>query len=354
MFKEACQSIGMISAFLQRILPQVDLELSHWRTYAETHMHGELKKQALNSIRDKKFHCQGGNFYSLYPGVKELDFVRFVVALQTISDYLDNLCDRAGIFDAQAFAQLHMAMEDALSPTIPLKDYYAFYPFQNDGGYLAALVKTCRSILSSLPSYSVIQADLLHLAKLYSELQTYKHILPEDREPTMLNWLKSRHDPTVSGLSHWEFAAATGSTLGMFMLAAAAYQPGLTRQDVTELSNAYFPWISGLHILLDYFIDQNEDKAGGDLNFIFYYKTPEETSTRLRLFYRNAYQNASRTHHAYFAKTIVHGLVALYLSDPKIKTPADKQIRSDLFHEAGEYTRWIYRFCRLLRLKKTL
>lgn len=354
MFNETRQSVGMMHAFLQRILPLVNLELSYWRTYAETHMHGELKTQALNSIRDKKFHCQGGNFYSLYPGVKETDFVRFIVALQTISDYLDNLCDRAGIFDAQAFAQLHLAMEDALNPTAPLKDYYAFYPFQNDGGYLEALVTTCRSILHPLPSYSVIQTDLLRLAKLYSELQTYKHILPAEREPAMLHWLKNRHDPAGSGLSHWEFAAATGSTLGMFMLAAAAYQPGLTSQEVKELSSAYFPWISGLHILLDYFIDQNEDKAGGDLNFIFYYKTPEEISTRLSLFYRNAYQNASHTPHPYFAKTIVHGLAALYLSDPKIKTPVDKQVRLDLLKEAGGYTRWIYRFCRLLRLKKTL
>lgn len=354
MFKEFQKSAGMISAFLQRILPQVDSELAHWHTYAETHMHGELKKQALNSIRDKKFHCQGGNFYSLYPGVNESDFVRFVVALQTISDYLDNLCDRAGIFDAKAFSQLHLAMEDALNPKSQLRDYYAFYPHQDDGGYLASLVKTCRQVLAPLPSYSIVQTNLLHLAGLYSELQTYKHISPEIRESAMLQWLETRHNPIESGLTHWEFAAATGSTLGMFMLAASAYQPKLSHQQAAELYNAYFPWISGLHILLDYFIDQKEDKAGGDLNFIFYYQTTAKITTRLRLFYRNAYQKASLTPHPYFAKTIVQGLLALYLSDPKIKTPVDKEIRSDLLDEAGGYTRWIYRLCRLLRMKKTL
>jgi tetraprenyl-beta-curcumene synthase len=46
-----------------------------------------------------------------------------VVALQTISDYLDNLCDRRGSPTGR-FRQLHLAMTDALDPAGETHDYY--------------------------------------------------------------------------------------------------------------------------------------------------------------------------------------------------------------------------------------
>ena len=44
------------------------------------------------------------------------------------------------------------------------------------------------------------------------------------------------------------------------------------KNDAEQIRNGYFPYIQGLHILLDYLIDQEEDKVGGDLNFCFYYE----------------------------------------------------------------------------------
>ena len=74
----------------------------------------------------------------------------------------------------------------------------------------------------------------------------------------MQAWLNDAN--TNTWLTNWEFAAATGSTLGMFMLTAAAYQENLNTEEITTLKEAYFPWISCLHIQLDYFIDQAEDR----------------------------------------------------------------------------------------------
>jgi tetraprenyl-beta-curcumene synthase len=168
----------------------------------------------------------------------------------------------------------------------------------------------------------------------------------------MLAWLKEYN--TTEYLTDWEFAAATGSTLGMFMLTAIAYNPELSPAEVTAVETAYFPWICGLHIQLDYFIDQVEDLHNGDLNFVFYYKDEVETVTRLQLFYREAYRQAELTPHNFFTKTIVRGLLALYLSDQKIKTPTEKAIRKDLLHQAGVFTQMLYALCKLLRFKKTL
>lgn len=43
----------------------------------------------------------------------------------------------------------------------------------------------------------------------------------------------------------------------------------MTKEMTEKIKAGYFPYIQGLHILLDYLIDQEEDKAGGDLNFCF-------------------------------------------------------------------------------------
>ena len=136
---------------------------------------------------------------------------------QTISDYLDNLCDRAGITDEQAFRQLHQAMTDALDPEAIPQDYYAYYPFKDDGGYLTKLVTTCQQEIRKLPSYELVKPDLLKFARLYSDLQTYKHVDLSIREQKMTDWL-DQYRTSYPQISKWEFAAATGSTLGMFML----------------------------------------------------------------------------------------------------------------------------------------
>ena len=351
--QNAVSNLTLITAFIRTVFPQVRQQLSYWADYAEANCCPELKEQALLSIKYKKFHCQGGSIYSLYHGVHTADFIKLIVALQTISDYLDNLCDRAGIADEQAFRQLHLAMTDALTPKAVLQNYYAFYPFKNDGGYLNALVTTCQQQLQKLPSYQRVKPELLHLAKLYSELQTYKHLDPCIREHKMTDWIDQHrnHYPQITG---WEFAAATGSTLGMFMLCASASDKNLTDSTSTQISTAYFPWISGLHILLDYFIDAAEDQAGGDLNFVSYYSNDSQMLSRLTLFTKQALLQAQTLPQPSFHKIVVQGLLAMYLSDPKTNSPNERSIKKMLLKTAGGTTTFLYALCKVLRFSKAL
>lgn len=352
-FKNTVKSLKLIINFVRKAFPLVNSELAVWRQFAAGNGCRELREQALASIRDKKFHCQGGSIYSLYPGVSTPDIVRLIVALQTISDYLDNLCDRAGIADEQAFRQLHLAMTDALDPGRPFSDYYCYYPFKDDGGYLRQLVAVCRQELIKLPSYPLVRDEALRFAALYSELQTYKHLDPAIREMKMRDWIQP-HLAKYPELSEWEFAAATGSTLGMFMLFAAASSPRLKPADASLFANAYFPWISGIHILLDYFIDAAEDLAGGDLNFVAYYHNEQQVLERLVFFTRQALDQAKNLPEPIFATTVIQGLLAMYLSDPKADRPNERVVREALLKSGGAYTRLLYGLCRLLRRKKVL
>jgi tetraprenyl-beta-curcumene synthase len=351
-WKQFPYSLRLAGKFVQEIFPQVDGELAKWRQLGKDCPDEILATQALASIEKKRFHAQGGSIYALYPTAPP-EYTRFVVALQTISDYLDNLCDRVGFMDEQGFRQVHQAMLDALDYEKPMADYYLYYPHREDGGYLASLVEECRRQVVKLPTYHQVKEEMLELAGLYCDLQTYKHLPWEVREKALEDWatpyLKKHPD-----LSCWEFAAATGSTLGIFILGALAADRELTKEEVNRVKEAYFPWICGLHIMLDYFIDQEEDQQEGELNFCFYYRDREECSGRLDLFVRKSFEQAKTLNHPDFHLTVIKGLLAMYLSDGKAGSQLNKKISSRLIATGGGTVKLLYLVCRLLRLKKAI
>ncbi|MGH2331576.1 tetraprenyl-beta-curcumene synthase family protein [Thermoanaerobacter mathranii] len=346
--KDCLYRFSLLYKFINRIFPLVDAELKKYISLAEKIPDPVLSRQALESIKKKKFHCQGGSVYALYPGVSQKDMVHFIVSYQTISDYLDNLCDRAGVMEEKAFRQLHLAMTDALLPWESYSEYYMYYPYKNDGGYLEFLVGDCKSFISTLPSYTIIREKILFLARLYSDLQVYKHLAPEIRECRMAGWFRNYLDyfPEISG---WEFSAAAGSTLGIFMLVAAATDPELDNLEAWKIFQSYFPWICGLHILLDYYIDLDEDKDGGDLNFVSYYANEIKCLERLKLFYKNSLEESAKLRYPVFQTTIVDGLMAMYLSDPKAYAGGRKLVTAELLNWCGYYTRLMHGVCSQLR-----
>jgi geranylgeranyl pyrophosphate synthase len=218
----AAKKLTMLTRFVTTVFPRVEKELQGWKEIIDKAADQELRQQGLASIEKKKFHCLGGSVYTLMEGAHQ-DTLFFIVALQTISDYLDNLCDRADCLDMAAFRQLHLAFTDALEPedTAGSRDYYSLYPHKDDGGYLASLVAECRKVLIQLPSYQLVKEDVMDLASLYSSLQTYKHTYIPLREGYLQEFF-AEHRTELPGLDWWEFAAATGSTLGIFALIAAA------------------------------------------------------------------------------------------------------------------------------------
>ncbi|HZK84102.1 MAG TPA: tetraprenyl-beta-curcumene synthase family protein [Desulfosporosinus sp.] len=345
--------VRLIYQFVTHIFPIVKQELSGWQKMAAHSPDTCLRQQALDSIRTKAFHCQGGSIYALYPGVNRVDAVRFIVAYQTMSDYLDNLVDSLEVQDELAFAQLHLAMQEALDPNIARSDYYLYYPYREDGGYLERLVTTCQECLKKLSSYKVVQGEAIELAKLYSHLQTYKHLAVEEREMKMLNWI----NPYLSDyqeINAWEFAAATGSTLGIFCLHAVAFDPQLTESQGQKIRKTYFPWICGTHILLDYFIDLREDRETKQLNFVAYYEDKEMISERLQLFVKNSLEQAQTLDHPKFHQAAVQGLLAMYLSDEKSMDRDIRSVTKKLLGNSGRGVNLLYWLCCQLRKMKVL
>ncbi len=347
------QPLTLMAKIYKEVLPRVHQKLNNWKQKANAIPNQELRKQALASIKTKTFHCEGGSIYGLLAEDQIDKAIDFIVAYQTISDYLDNLCDRSTSLDPVDFRSLHSSMLHALTPDAKLENYYRYRDDQDDGGYLHELVKTCQEVLKSLPSHEVIYDHTIELAEYYCDLQVHKHVKLEERVPRLESWFQA-HRSQLPAMSWYEFSACSGSTLGIFCLVAYATSDTFSDEDAKKVKESYFPWVQGLHILLDYFIDQEEDRKGGDLNFCFYYDDEQHLIERLEHFAINADKSIQNMPHQPFHYFINKGLLAIYLADEKVRKQANvRDLAKRLIRIGGGSTMffyingWLYR-----RLKK--
>lgn len=367
--KDFFRLLELVASLIFDILPRVERELLALKKFLESCPPSPLREQAETSIKKKRFHCQGGAVFCLLNPPSRDCLLPLIVSFQTISDYLDNLCDRVempfekgellerekDLGKEKAFRQLHLALLDALEPEITFpRNYYRFYPFQEDGGYLERLIEKCRENLAMLPSYAVVKDKALHLAGLYRNLQSLKHLSPAHRAIYLEEWFTPYRNSYPS--LYWnEFAAAAGSTLGIFALFTLASRENVSDKEIEEIFNGYFPWICGLHILLDYFIDQEEDQREGDLNFVLHYSSPGEEVRRLKLFLEKALSRSGQMRDYFFHRTVVKGLLALYLSDPKVDLQGLKNVSRKLLEAVGDKEGlFLFRICRLLRKSRVI
>jgi len=331
------------------VRPRVQHYLNGWRQRAEAIPDPELRRQALMSIRDKTFHCEGGAVYALLAGSHFDEVLRFIIAYQTISDYLDNLCDRSTSLDPADFRTLHQSMVHALTPRAPLDNYYALRQEQNDGGYLADLVKTCQKVLAELPTSPLIAPALHELAGHYRELQVHKHVR-QDQRVRRLKEMYLNHPEYAPLMTWYEFSACTGSTLGIFCLLASAFQQGFDEALSQRIRRAYFPWVQGLHILLDYLIDQEEDLASGDLNFCSFYPDTKELERRLKHFYAQADESIAQLPYAPFHRLIIRGLLGIYLVDRKVRRQGGvMEIARSMIRQGGATAYFLFFHCFIYR-----
>lgn len=311
--------LRLMTKVYREVFPIVHFYIKQWRERAESIPNIELRDQAISSIEQKEFHCEGGGILSIIAGAHKQQCIEFIVAYQTISDYLDNLCDRSTSLDPDDFRMLHQSMLDALTCGAPCKNYYQYRDDQDDGGYLHQLVQTCQNVLADLNTYPIISKYLLELSSYYCDLQVHKHVKKEERVPRLENWFEI-HKSNLPEMEWYEFSACTGSTLGIFCLVAYGFQEGFEEKQAIQIRDSYFPYVQGLHILLDYLIDQEEDRIEGDLNFCSYYESETAMMNRLEHFVVKADYNLTGIPHENFHKLINRGLLGVYLSDDKVAT----------------------------------
>lgn len=326
--------IPLLINIYREVIPTVHRYFNQWKERAKTIPDPELRSQAQDALEKKAFHCEGGGVYGLVARDRFDDLIQFIIAYQITCDYLDNLCDQSPALDPNDFRSLHQALLDALTPGATPKNYYQYRKEQEDGGYLHALVQTCQDILSTFPSFDKVQASMLELSGYYGDLQVHKHVKKEERIPRLEAWFEE-HRHKVPEMTWFEFSACTGSTLGIYSLATYATKSDLTEETAAIIKSGYFPWVQGLHLLLDYFIDQEEDIADDELNFLFYYDSEEQMIERFRFFANQAEKSLSKLPDPEFHRMMNRGMIALYIADEKVQKDKEMKKKSKQMIKTG-------------------
>ena len=315
-FAEGGAAAATMLRFRRTVLPRIEPLVVRLHERAQAIPDDLLREQALAALRDKAFHIAGACIFATWlPPYAARDYVETIVPLEAIYDYLDNLCDRHPIVTPQAFATLHGAVADALDPAAPVRDYYAFGPHGNDGGYLAWLVRTVQRRLARLADRDAL-GDLPSLAAhLYGEMQSIVHLPPGERECICVDWYERRRGPYID-LDWHEFTAAAGSQLHVYAPIAAIFAG---RPEVASATfHAYFPYACAVHVLLDSFLDRDDDRRTGDLNFTIVY--PRQAALRARIAHMldAAFARVAELPSPHRHRAVLRAMMLFYLSHPAL------------------------------------
>jgi tetraprenyl-beta-curcumene synthase len=307
-----------LTRFLLRVVPSAAETLKSIRVEAARIPDAQLRTEALASVDGKAFHVAGACILATFlPPSQARQYIAIATPLETIYDYLDNLCDRHPDVAPEAYPVLHGAIADALDPRATPRDYYAKGPIGDDGGYLARLVMQTQRSLASVPHIDVLLPCFADAAGFYAELQTFKHLPRGDRERACVAWYE-RNRGRFSALDWHEFACAAGSNMHVFsaLYTAFTHRP----ESIRRTYDAYFPFVSAIHILLDSFIDQDEDEEHDDLNFARVYAAPGAMRERFAFMTSEARARLSALPQSGRHRFVLDVMALFYLSHPKVAT----------------------------------
>lgn len=304
--------VAVFARELTWVAPNVATELEGWRARAAAIPDGRLRDDALATLERDRLNPEGAALFTVLPRRRDRGLLRILVAYQVALDFLDTIGERPGGDSLAHGMQLHRALVEALEPgRIPLSDYFAVCPRQDDGGYLRALVETCRDGCAELPGYLVVQAHATRAARRLS-VQVLNH-QPEHARARLLAEFAARELDTIPDTAWFERSAAATSTLGIYALLAFAVDKTDDEAEAAAIDAAY-QWACLACTLLDSFVDQEEDAETGNHNYLRRYATPEIAADRLQAVVTRAIADAHRLRRGERHAVVTSAMVAMYLS----------------------------------------
>lgn len=327
-------------------LPAVSREVRRWRELAEEIPSGPLREDALDALEHKRGQSEGAALFAILPRERNQSYLRLLVAYQIIWDYLDSVSERGASAGLANGRQLHLALVDALDPNGPIRDYYRYSPWREDGGYLRALVTTCRECCTRLPSYGRVRSLVLRDALRAQVLALNHDPDPQQRDTALKEW--AQHEfPDGHEASWYELTGAASAGLAAFALLALACEATCSDSEIARTHAAYFPWASAVACMLDSYADQAEDVASGDHSYIAHYPTPEvavsETCGLVNRCLSELHTLKNREAHVLIACS----MVALYLSKDTARTAAMRSRTRRIACAGGSLTRLLLPILRL-------
>ena len=309
-----------VARYLTSVLPLVTRELKRWHAEALEIPDPVLRLHAREGLV-KRGNVEGAALFAvLAPRSQRRETMRALVAFQTTYNYLDTLAEQESTDPIANGRQLHQALLIALDPAAEHPDYYALHPRHQDGGFLEALVDTCRTALTTLPSYAAVSPVAAAAAARIAAFQSLNLTERQGGHDALERWARG-HAPETLGLQWWQTAAAAGSSLAVYALIAAAADPDLRQEDIAGIDAAYYPRICTLHSLLDSLVDVAEDERLGQRSLLSYHDSAEQAALAMKALAQAAAEATRELPNELRHRVILSAMVGYYLSSPGADTP---------------------------------
>jgi tetraprenyl-beta-curcumene synthase len=329
---QAAAFAGAAYHYWLEVFPQVNRELGRWRARAEQIPDPSLRGLALTTQREERGNLEGAAAFAvLVPRMRRASVIRAAVSFQALYDYLDTLAEQPAGDRVGHARSLHLALRAALGDTTVAG---CEEQRQDDGGYVAAMIAESRAALAALPSWPAVAGEALSATERMVAYQSLIHGGAAQSRHRLERWAR-RLTPPGSGLRWWETAAGAASSLGVFALLAAAGVPSLGCEEAAALTDAYFPWIGALHVLLDSLVDRAADLDSGHHSLVANYPGPEQMATRLGEIATRAHSAALGARQGERHALILAAMAGFYLSRPAARAPAAAPARERVLRALG-------------------
>jgi tetraprenyl-beta-curcumene synthase len=332
------QSLALLGAVGRELtfgLPNTARAMRAWRARAEQIPDPELRADALHSLDNKRGYADGAALFTILTRRRHHGLLTVLTSWETIVDYLDNVSERWPTYENGQ--QLHTALVDALDLTRPAaNDYYRDHPSGDDGGYLDALVDSCRRACRTLPSYGTLRPNLVRSARRRRVLGLNHEPDPDLRDAGLRAWAAEEYPDAP--LPWWELTGAASATLHTHALLALAAEPRVEAAEVAAVEAAY------LHIdlcttLLDSYVDWHDDREAGAHRYLDHYESEEAAVARMCESARTAVELAQGAPRAHRHHVICASMIALYLSAPAANTPLQRATTDAIAASSGRLAR---------------
>jgi tetraprenyl-beta-curcumene synthase len=320
-----------------------------WQAHASRIPDQEIRDDALSSLGRKRGHTDGAALFCILAGARNSSLLRLLVAYEIMWDFLDSVNEHGAEQGPENGKQLHLALVDALSPGRPLSDYYRFHPWHNDGGYLRALVQTCREQCVRLPSFPAVQSILMREAWRGQALAINHDLDPVRRDRALREWAQ-REWPPLPDTRWFELTAAASASLTIHALFALATRTMVSASEINTVQRAYNPWISAATTMLDSFVDQAEDAINGDHSYVAHYSSRQTALARVSELVDRAATEAAALPDGERHVLIVAAMLTMYLSKDSARTVDMRGQTRALIQAGGPLARLLLPILRLWRI----
>jgi tetraprenyl-beta-curcumene synthase len=274
-------------------------ELDGWRARAELIEDPILREHAIGSLTRKRTLVDGAAFYWILPERRDAGLLRLLVAFQVLADLLDELSERGG--DGH---DLMRAFVDAVVLDTPVGEH---------DEYTMALIEACRTGCAALPGYPLIHGLLGAQAHQAGALELH-HIADPDARAAALRRFAADAFDTAPEATWFEQTAGGASALTIIVLLAMAADPRTTERDIHAALAVYSPWVSALSMMLDSWVDQHDDRAGGHVSFVGYYGDRDAAVERIAFLVNRSLRDLAALPGAERHMLITAAMTAMFLS----------------------------------------